>query len=471
MRQAFWFAVPWKACCALWGIFWFLPGGQVGLAQNRVWDPIPVDSNWLNEENWVPEGVPTGSDHVKITNNGTYYVELSEDQTVRSLTLGAPAGMQSLLIENATLTVVEKSTVVGVGALTLENARVVGPLEVRQSTSTIRLRGGTLTSLTANEGLLEAVGSDNVVQTGPSNLNRESGTVRVLSESEPTSLTMSGPLFITAGRVELTSVAGEQASLQIPGGLVQNMASGAIQLSGEPGAAVLDLARLENHGSLGGQGRVTGNLVNHARMQVGAAPGTLEVGGSFSQSSGAGIEFEIAGTTAGTQHDVLEVATSANLDGRLTVDFLNGFQPADSDEFRIIRRDGGMGEFDTVQVSGIPGYAYSVDYEPDAVTLSFRQDGVLRGDYNDSGVVEQGDLDLVLLHWGSRGRTPLGWNNDLPDEVIDQDELDRVLLSWGNRAARSSVVVGIPEPSTWALLLLGAGAVLVSRGLRTGRSV
>jgi hypothetical protein len=50
----------------------------------------------------------------------------------------------------------------------------------------------------------------------------------------------------------------------------------------------------------------------------------------------------------------------------------------------------------------------------------------LPGDYNDSGVVEQADLDLVLLNWGEVLISPgeFGWTNDLPVGPIDQEELD-----------------------------------------------
>ena len=62
----------------------------------------------------------------------------------------------------------------------------------------------------------------------------------------------------------------------------------------------------------------------------------------------------------------------------------------------------------------------------------------LAGDYNSSGLVEQGDLDLVLLNWGANASpAPDGWNNPdyQPTEPqINQDELDGVLLNWGNTA-------------------------------------
>ena len=78
------------------------------------------------------------------------------------------------------------------------------------------------------------------------------------------------------------------------------------------------------------------------------------------------------------------------------------------------------------------------------------------GDYNANDVVEQSDLDLVLLGWGSD--TPGGgWVNQLPGtgdfttSLIDQEELDRVLLNWGNSASMAATAV--PEPASLLLLL------------------
>jgi len=61
---------------------------------------------------------------------------------------------------------------------------------------------------------------------------------------------------------------------------------------------------------------------------------------------------------------------------------------------------------------------------------------VLVGDYNNDGVVGQGDLDLVLLNWGS-STLPAGFYEPaLPggvfDGLIGQNEMDGVLLNWGD---------------------------------------
>lgn len=54
------------------------------------------------------------------------------------------------------------------------------------------------------------------------------------------------------------------------------------------------------------------------------------------------------------------------------------------------------------------------------------------GDYNGDGVVNQADLDLVLLHWGTDAESGVpDWTSDLARGTVDQEELDAVLLNWG----------------------------------------
>jgi hypothetical protein len=90
------------------------------------------------------------------------------------------------------------------------------------------------------------------------------------------------------------------------------------------------------------------------------------------------------------------------------------------------------------------------------------------GDYDQSGTVEQGDLDLVLLSWGQDAATPPdGWLHDLPTGQIDQDELDKVLLHWGNTSAASGAA-SVPEPAAWLLALSAAAFALCRRRTITG---
>jgi hypothetical protein len=84
------------------------------------------------------------------------------------------------------------------------------------------------------------------------------------------------------------------------------------------------------------------------------------------------------------------------------------------------------------------------------------------GDYNCSGAVEQGDLDLVLQNWGDASPpVAAGWWSQQPgDGFVNQDDLDGVLQNWGDAfvwpAPLAAATAAVPEPSS--VLLLAAGA-------------
>ena len=88
------------------------------------------------------------------------------------------------------------------------------------------------------------------------------------------------------------------------------------------------------------------------------------------------------------------------------------------------------------------------------------------GDYNGSGLVEQGDLDLVLGFWGSAANdVPATWENDPPEGFVDQAELDKVLGNWGSMGAQAQALNGaaVPEPATWVLAALSCLAAAATR--------
>jgi hypothetical protein len=76
----------------------------------------------------------------------------------------------------------------------------------------------------------------------------------------------------------------------------------------------------------------------------------------------------------------------------------------------------------------------------------------LLGDYDDSGQVGQGDLNLVLQNWGDiPPPVPAGWINQQPADgvVIGQNNLNGVLQNWGNSVVAN--VDAVPEPTSLAL--------------------
>ncbi len=97
------------------------------------------------------------------------------------------------------------------------------------------------------------------------------------------------------------------------------------------------------------------------------------------------------------------------------------------------------------------------DINWDIATIS----AAVEGDYNDSGQVEQGDLDFVLSNWGDTDVSDvLDWTNfaGLPGNSIggqvEQTELDLVLSNWGDTTVPDFTGSAVPEPAA-AVVLLG----------------
>ena len=75
---------------------------------------------------------------------------------------------------------------------------------------------------------------------------------------------------------------------------------------------------------LGGVGVIHGSVVNGGFVSPGDAPGTLTVGGNYTQSPAGTLVIRIGGFSA-SQHDLLAVSGSASLAGTLQLQQLNGF--------------------------------------------------------------------------------------------------------------------------------------------------
>ncbi|MEM1097469.1 MAG: right-handed parallel beta-helix repeat-containing protein [Planctomycetota bacterium] len=102
------------------------------------------------------------------------------------------------------------------------------------------------------------------------------------------------------------------------------------------------------------------------------------------------------------------------------------------------------------------------------LTLAELSDAVLlrrlSGDFDASGLVEQGDLNIVLNNWGApRG----GWANatGFNSDIVDQEELNAVLNNWGGTAAPSFAANPsvVPEPTLFSLLGFGVCGILGRR--------
>ncbi|HEV2296874.1 MAG TPA: hypothetical protein VGR35_23745 [Tepidisphaeraceae bacterium] len=102
--------------------------------------------------------------------------------------------------------------------------------------------------------------------------------------------------------------------------------------------------RIEGTGTLDVSGTT---FVNEGFIAPGLSPGQLTIEGNLMQTENGVIAIEIGGTGAG-EIDQLIVTGTSTLDGLLSIDFLNGFVPSESDSFAFLTADAFSGSFDRV---------------------------------------------------------------------------------------------------------------------------
>ena len=96
-------------------------------------------------------------------------------------------------------------------------------------------------------------------------------------------------------------------------------------------------------GKLSGTGTIAGNVLNRGIVSPGDSPGTLHLGGNFTQSNDGTLEIEIASLLS---FDQLMVSGTASLDGTLDV-ILDGYTGHAGDTFAILTSSGLIGNFGT----------------------------------------------------------------------------------------------------------------------------
>jgi hypothetical protein len=115
--------------------------------------------------------------------------------------------------------------------------------------------------------------------------------------------------------------------------------------------------------------------------------------------------------------------------------------------------------------------AIDSDFFAPSATLTVNLTSSVDGDYDNSGQVDQGDLDLVLLNWGRMLADPFAarWINDSPAGIVDQDALDGILLSWGAGSNTPPIAASVPESEALYLALLAAMLAMVCVRRNRGR--
>lgn len=108
-------------------------------------------------------------------------------------------------------------------------------------------------------------------------------------------------------------------------------------------------------GTLRGGGTITGSVDNLSGSGMpGTSPGMLTINGAFEQNAGGVIEVEIGGSEAGVSYDRLCVAGTTALGGRLRLNQLAGFVPAQTDTFVILTAGQVTGRFSNAPCLATP---------------------------------------------------------------------------------------------------------------------
>jgi hypothetical protein len=119
---------------------------------------------------------------------------------------------------------------------------------------------------------------------------------------------------------------------------------------------------------LGGNGLVSGAVLNHGLVSPGASPGQLIIAGDYTQGADGTLNIEIAGTHGGVDFDRLIVSNTATLDGTLNVTLTNGFYPAANSRFTFLTSAARSGNFATFNYPS-NDVVLALNYGPSDVAL------------------------------------------------------------------------------------------------------
>ncbi len=205
-------------------------------------------------------------------------------------------------------------------------------------------------------------------------------------------------------------------------------------------------------------------------MQGAFRPGNSEGIGridlfDYQQADTSELFVEIAGTALNA-FDRLVLSGDAVLDGYLNIDIDGGFIPALGNTFNIISANTVTGQFNNIDVSGMPdGLTFHVNYLANAVQLQVVNTPLFSADFDEDGDVDATDLTI----W--KGAYDL---NQLGDADGDNDSDGADFLVWQQQLGSHPAVAAqtaVPEPGTALLSGLVAffAAMLRRQCARGGR--
>ena len=147
-----------------------------------------------------------------------------------------------------------------------------------------------------------------------------------------------------------------------------------------------------NGGSMGGSGQIANDVYqNSGRVSPGSSAGRMEIEGTFLQE-GAEPELymEIGGGEPGTGYDQIAATSTGTVSGVLTVELLDGFEPAAGARFDLLTASERTGQFAQTNLPALgDGRFWAVRYLPQAVQLRVATPEDVDGD----GLPDEWELD------------------------------------------------------------------------------
>lgn len=228
----------------------------------------------------------------------------------------------------------------GTGELGVHGGSV---LEVRGSTGYFSVGdGGTGTLIVSDGGQVILEDPDGLASGYVATTGASSGTVQV----QGTGSILNAGSFVAAGLDFNLADSGGDATLEV----------------GSGGTIAADTIQLGTSAILRGNGgTLLGDLLNGGTVAPGASPGTITVGGEYSQLAGGKLVIEIGGLTPGIDFDVLDVTGAASLDGTLEVVLINGFLPQLTDVFQFLLAGSIEGGFSNLVFPIFDGRTFALD--------------------------------------------------------------------------------------------------------------
>jgi autotransporter-associated beta strand protein len=218
-------------------------------------------------------------------------------------------------------------------------------------------------------GVRQTVGSlSDYAGAGGLVLNNASGAAVLIVGHDGADAAFSGVIQDGTGLVAVVKTgAGTQSlhGLNSFGGET-TISNGTLLVNGLIGTGAVSVAA---GGVLGGTGVVLGAVSSAGMLAPGVEVGTLTVSNDYQQSGA--LFIQLAGTSPGTGHDVLQVSGTASLGGSLLVSTNGGFTPVAGQSFTVLTAGAVSGTFGSTGLPALPtGLGWEVAYPGAAVVLS-----------------------------------------------------------------------------------------------------